>query len=241
MSQFIERLIFTRLEKQFEALKADPRIYERFLLDCGLDAEEALIGRQRWEERPASVVHGYSRGGAPFPVVALVLGQESTVQDYLGEDGEPLGEDGEEYLDDEGNRVDAHVRRWEHRYDLYVYAEHPDEALYLYQLVKQIMVSGRKEFLDADLDEITYSGAELAPDPRYMPSEMFTRRFSITLRADVQYNDSLEAPPFATMRGIAVADDEPTEAAGLTPTQQEELSAAVSKVVPYITTEEEDA
>jgi len=115
--------------------------------------------------------------GYVVPVIAVVLGSESTVLDYLGEDGSALDEEGEEYFDDEGNLVDAHVRRWEQRYDLYVYAEHPDEALYLYQLAKQIMVSGRGEFQAAGLDEITYSGAELAPDPRYMPSEMFTRRF----------------------------------------------------------------
>jgi len=240
MSQFVERIIFTRLETQIDAMIAEPRLYERFLVDCGLEEAEAKIARERWVERPVSVVHGYARGGTAFPVIAVVLGSESTVLDYLGEDGSALDEEGEEYFDDEGNLVDAHVRRWEQRYDLYVYAEHPDEALYLYQLAKQIMVSGRGEFQAAGLDEITYSGAELAPDPRYMPSEMFTRRFSVTLRADEQYLEPASGAKIKAIQGVAVLDDEPLTAPSLPSEQQEALAAVVQKVVPYVHTEAGD-
>jgi hypothetical protein len=33
MSQFVERIIFTRLETQIDAMIAEPRLYERFLVD----------------------------------------------------------------------------------------------------------------------------------------------------------------------------------------------------------------
>ncbi|MCU0912927.1 MAG: hypothetical protein MUC88_00015 [Planctomycetes bacterium] len=232
MSAFVERIIWERLHSQVEELKLEPVLYEKFLIGCGLPEEEAKIGRERWEERPVSVVHGYARGGTPFPVIALVLGQESTAQDYIGEDGEMLDEDGMPYLDDHGNVEDPHVRRWEQRYDAYVYADHPDECLYLYQLAKHILVSGRSVFQAEGLDEITYSGAELAPDPRYMPSEMFTRRFSITLRADEEYHDPIPQRG-TTIRGMVVADDEPVVAPGMTEAERTEAESVVRGVTVY--------
>jgi len=241
MSAFVERLIFTRLESQIQLLKDEPVLYERFLTGCGLDEEEVKYARERWEERPVTVVHGYARGETAFPVVALILGTESTVQDYLGEDAEMLDEEGEYYRDDNGNIVDPHIRRWEQRYDAWVYANHPDECLYLYQLIKHILVSGRREFQSEGLDEITYNGAELAPDPRYLPSDTFVRRFSITLRADEQYDEQFDELRITRATGMVVADDEPPTTPEMTPDQAEEVLGTVRKVTSYVTTENEDA
>jgi hypothetical protein len=40
-----------------------------------------------------------------------------------------------------------------------------------------------------DIEEITYTGAELAPDTRYMPDNIFVRRFSIDCKSDQNYQD----------------------------------------------------
>jgi len=207
---FVERLIYKHVKERLDWYLSRPKRFEDFLIDIGgIDEAEALEARAALEESPPTAVHGYARQGGPFPCFALVLGNENIASDYIGEDGFPFDEDGDAYMDSAGDLVDMHVRRWEHRLDWYVYVAHPDLCLYYYNLLRHIMVGLRTRLQAEDLDEITYSGAELAPDPRYMPSDMFTRRFSITCRADEPYVEDYKPGmgPGVEITGLTVEDD----------------------------------
>ena len=241
---FIERILYKHVKERLAWYIADPARFERFLLTYGngaIDADEAAAAREAFEDNPPTAVHGYARQGGPFPCFALVLGAESTIQDYLGENVFQLDEDGEEYIDaDTGEPVDVHAKRWDHRFDWYVYEDHPDQCLYYYYLLRHMMVGLRSRLQAEDLDEITYQGAELAPDPRYMPANMFTRRFSITCRADEDYVEdySPDVGKGTSIVGLH-GDDGPEIPDELTEEEQEDLAATQCNVTTF--TEGDDA
>ena len=104
-----------------------------------------------------------------------------------------IGTDADAHIecDADGNRIDVHSRRWEHRFDLFVYANNADVCSWLYGYLKETCLRARSAWVQADLDEIQLSGAELAPDPRYLPADIYVRRFSISCRSDSPYAESL--------------------------------------------------
>jgi hypothetical protein len=213
---FIERIIFSALQDGLDRLIAKPVLFKTFLMEGGLSEDEATRGQEYFEANPPRIIHGFARADGYFPCWAIVLGGESTDADYLGEDAfdtyldEPDDEDTRQvYVDSEGNRVDPHSRRWGHNFEVYTYAENPDITLYDYYLAKQILAEQRSLFQEADLDEITYTGADLAPDPRYMPSGLFVRRLSMKMSSDQVYVER-RRPGVGlgtTLAGAHVAED----------------------------------
>lgn len=217
---FIERILYTVISDGLSELIADPELYEKFILgglsysgmsqqDSTRAKDEASRARAAFEANPPTVVHGFARVDGVFPCFAIVLGGESTEQDYLGEDAMDSYLDEDErlvYLDEDGNRSDPHVRRWGHNFDIYTYADHPDLCLYYYYLAKQILVEAGHEFRAADLDEITLNGADMAPDMRYLPSGMFVRRLGMKLSSDQEYFGASREWA-SSIRGIHVAEN----------------------------------
>lgn len=239
----IERIILNRLRAVLALYVEDPRRYEKLLIDRKISADEAARARASFTEHPPSVIMGYARQGSQFPAIAVVLGQDANVDDYIGEDAPMLGEDEETeetdgldyYTDEDGQILDPHMRRWEVRVDLYLYAEHPDTTLYLYYLTKQMCVGSRTYWHTQQFEDVTYSGAELAPDQRYLPTDMWTRRFSMTLRHHEYYTDEASEDlvgPFSEVTGIVVDDGE-MPASALTETEKREVEEMTRLVVPY--------
>lgn len=193
MTPFVERLIYQAIRDGMAAYAADPAAFARFLVAGGLTEAEAAKGRQHITERPPLVIMGYPRQDAHVPCVAITVGGESVAADWIGEDVSDLDEDGERYIDEDGNPADMHGRRWQHNFDCYVYADNGDACAWYYQLLKFVAMQSRAWWQAQDLDEITLSGAELAPDPRLSPADIFVRRLSIACRSDAVY--TLPLPP----------------------------------------------
>ena len=130
------------------------------------------------------------------------------MQAYIGDDAVPLDEDGERFIDpDTGVVVDPKIRRVEYTHNVLCIADHPDVTLYYYSLLKRIVMSQRAVFIGADLDVPTLSGADLAPDPRYLPNDVFARSLSITVQGDECWTEAIEGGFAATtVQGIAVDD-----------------------------------
>ncbi len=225
---FIERLIFRTLKAGLDEMIAYPEKFEAFILE-GLTPEEptaaeltqaedeAARARTEFEAQPPNIIHGYARRDGVFPCWAIVLGGESTDTDFIGEDAmdsyleDPEDDDTRQvYRDADGNREDPHIRRWGHNFEVYCYADHPDSTLYYYYLAKQLLAESRSAFQVEDLDEITYTGADLAPDPRYLPSGMFVRRLGMKMASDQVYVERLKpgVDRAAQLAGIHVAEDQ---------------------------------
>jgi hypothetical protein len=234
-----ERLVQTRLEERIEWYTEDSRRYEQLLVSKGFSEDEASRERQRFDDHPFEVIQGYARSAGVMPVLAIVLGNDENVDDYIGEDAPLLGEsddeDDEDELDyyraEDGSILDPHMRRWSTRLDFYIYAGNPDIARYLYCLAKHICVSSRKHWHDLNFEDVTYSGAELAPDPRYLPADTYTRRFSMTFRYHDYYTD--EDSVMQPSEVNAAVNDGEAPSPAMSETDKAELEDYPHRVTPY--------
>lgn len=214
---FIERIIYEILDNAITRITNDTNIFKNFLINGGISEEEAKRQVTNFTNRPPVVVHNYARLEGPFPCFAIVLGGENNDIDYLGEDDTALDSDGEYQVDEDGNLIDPHIRRWSHAYTIFVYANHPDTCLYYYYLVKQILQESRSLMQNEDLDEFVFNGADLAAQAQYMPADMFARQFTIACKSDDTYNETFR-PGIGlgrSIEGIHVSEDnEPNELGG---------------------------
>lgn len=191
----VERIIFDVIKDGLAWYVAKPARFERFLLDLELDAEEAAHGRLYFgggtapdgstvPARPPTLVHGYARTGGPFPCWALTLGAERIDTDVLGREAGFLDEDGEVILDEDGNVTDSKMRRMAYTFNILVHADHPDVCVWYYALLKSIVMESQETLEANDVEDLEFTGQDMAPDPRYLPDNLFTRLFQLVVRAD---------------------------------------------------------
>lgn len=206
---FIERIIYKILKNAVDYYITKPELFEQFLIDGGLDVDEAANQKDFFISHQPNVIHGYARQGDNFPIWAITLGGESNDQDYLGEDASCIDEDEETYLDENGNPIDMHIRRWSHSFQVWTITDHPDVTLYYYYFCKKILQESKSLFQDEGIDEITFSGAELVPDPKYLPDSIFVRQLIINLKSDDIYHETVRpgVDRGKTIAGIHVPEE----------------------------------
>jgi hypothetical protein len=240
-----ERRIYEVIQDGLQVFKDNPAALERWALEMlELDAEEAAKLRlyfaggtnpddgETIEARPPILVHGYPRVDGPFPCWAMTLGAETIEQDYLGKDAPFLDSDGEKFYNAEtGEVVDPKARRLTYRYEVLVITDHPDITVYYYHLLKLILMSNQTSLEAADVEDFAFTGADLTPDPRFLPPDVFARVLTITVSGDEVWCEDLRATYGRSVSGIAVADAVDSEGRGITAGDDEASVRAL--VTPY--------
>jgi hypothetical protein len=217
----VERVLFEVISAGLEWYKDKPGRFERFLsADQELSAEEAAHGRLYFEggtledgtevpAKPPTLIHGYARTGGPFPCWAMVLGGEKIATDYLGKDASFLDSDGENFYDEEtGEIVDPKIRRMSYTFNILVHADHPDVCIWYYHLLKSIVMQSQDMLEERDVEDLEFSGQDMAPDPRYLPSDVFTRLLQVIVQGDeVWCERTFPAPGPKSLTGLYIDDD----------------------------------
>jgi hypothetical protein len=212
-----ERILYDEIKQGLEWYQADEgQRFERFLTEhMLLSVGEAALGRLLFAggtdaegntvvPRPPTLVHGYPRIGGQFPCWALTLGSERTAQAYLGDDVLMVTEDGEFQYDPEtGSVINPKGRRVEYNFNILVISDHPDVTVWYYHLLKQIIWRRHDELISRDLDNLDTNGADLAPDPRYMPSDMFARQLMVQIQGEEMWAEVM-GEFGQTIEGIAL-------------------------------------
>ena len=214
-----ERRIFEVVNDGLQFFKDNPDALEQFALEAlELSAAEAAKLRLYFaggvnadgdtiEAQPPVLVHGYPRVDGPFPCWALTLGGESIEQDYLGKDAPFLDSEGDRFFDARtGEIVDPRARRLQYRYNFLVIVDHPDITVYYYHLLKQILMSNQTKLEAADVEDMSFTGADMVPDPRYLPHDVFARVLTVTVSGDETWCEDLPATYARSVQGIAVDD-----------------------------------
>ena len=87
-------------------------------------------------------------------------------------------------------------------FGILIYAQHPDICVAHYRIARYVLNVGRKYLINHNLQDPQLSGAELAPDPRYIPDQLYVRR--LTLQVDYEEHwDEEETLTTALARPLA--------------------------------------
>jgi len=173
-----ERTLKRVIEAEVERLLSDETELVRFFshfFDPTIEVSERDSFVAHFKMQPPTVTLGYARAGQDFPVIAIVLQNESEEQEAIGQYmGESLeGEDGEA-----ANFVGS---IFQSTWSIYVYAQNPDACLYIYNLTKSIVIGAKQYLIQGGLYDPQISGEELAPaGEEYLPENMFVRALRVT-------------------------------------------------------------
>jgi hypothetical protein len=174
----IQRFLYTALVDGIAKFTADPTLFDHLFLDeegYGLSETEVDAIKQLWDEKPPNVNHGYAPRELEMPSWNIILSNENESATWLNNDVGQVDTIGD---DDFG--VDIKGSQWTHRYDLLIYSEHPDATQYYYEVAKSILLVSNDYFVEKALYDIDISGADLAPDRRYLPEHLFARRITFS-------------------------------------------------------------
>lgn len=171
----IERLIHAILKTECDRLVADESEATRYFshfFDPILGETERAEFVKHFRRQPPKIVIGYPKTTVEFPCIAIVLNSDEETQnllaDYMG-----MTKDGVDPISAEA--IEARGAWFEASHMVYVYAEHPDVTTYLYHFTKLVLFGAKPTFLGCGIEDVRFSGGELAPDEGYLPEYAFVR------------------------------------------------------------------
>lgn len=166
----IERLLFTAIKESLTEALANPAlVVEYFVDEALLSLEEATKIKNDFVAQPPNIIHGYPRSDSAFPLYAITLNSDAPGQAFLGDDGG---------MEDNGDDIYARIRQFS--FAVMVYSRHPDTTLYYYHLLQTFLVSSLSVLKGQGLFDISFSGADMGPDPSTAPAGLWVRRCSVT-------------------------------------------------------------
>ena len=180
------------------------------LLDTILDDlsdNDLATMKNVWTDHPPTIVSGYARAEGPFPCWAITLMSEESAQDYTGA-GQEASFIGGALPDADCKAGTKFKRRVSGVYGVNIYAEHPDVCAFYYRIARKIMNVGMWRLLEGGLNEPVMAGADLIPDPRFAPENLFTRRLTVTVEYEEVWtdNDALAIALMTTIEDYLTCD-----------------------------------
>jgi hypothetical protein len=177
-----QRIRLTMLQG-VQAITATPSLLDNILED--LSPTDLASVKAYWGDHPPTVLSGYARSEGPFPCMAVTLMGEEIAQDYVGVGQEAMFLGGSP-SDKGGTKF---KRRVTGTYGITIYAEHPDIVACYYRVARRILNVGVWRMLEGGLNEPVISGADMMPDPRYAPDNLFVRRITVTTEYEEEWTD----------------------------------------------------
>jgi hypothetical protein len=181
----IQRYLYTALVNGLEAIRRDPSILDELFEDLyELDSTEMTAIRKWFADKPPSVYHGYARADYKFPLYTIVLQSEGEDKMMIGDEADQITDSG-----DPDFGADAYAALWRHTYHILCYSEHPDATLYMYEVVKAIILRSHDYFIQRDLWGIQVSGMDIHVDPKYIPEYLFVRQLVFSCEREFRQVD----------------------------------------------------
>lgn len=170
--------------------------------DSSIDTDERDSYVDNFLRQPPTITLGYPRTTAIFPMISVVMESENEDTEamgaYLGQTQEAEGQvEAREYVG----------TMFESTFGVYVYAEHPDVCIYLYNYVKGVLLGAHEVMLACGLIDPHFSGGDLAPDEGYLPENMFVRVLRVSLHSLMTVPVVLNPDPVKTrITGVFATD-----------------------------------
>lgn len=175
----LERLIYRAISEGIAYLKENPQeLVDFFCTQALLSKAESEKIRDHFLKDPPHVIHGYARSDSEFPLYAITLTSQSQSQSFIGDDGL--------YHDDPSDShfgEDDWAAVFDYSYNVITYAQHPDVTLYYFHLLISMLIQAESLFKGlGNAFDVSYSGADMAPDSMTMPAGLFVRRCQVTMK-----------------------------------------------------------
>ena len=175
----IERVLHSVLSAGVAAILADLSWLDAVFQPEGTkaritDVELAKI-KVDFTAKPPRVRHGYVTDHADLPCYTIILATDEPDTRFLG---------GLAQMDDTDPAVEVIGCVETRRYDLLVLGRTPDETLWFYKILKNLVLSNYATLRDYDVLLTTYSGRELDPVRENLPEFVFRRVLSLTVRVE---------------------------------------------------------
>ncbi len=200
----LERVIMNLLRVEIARLKSDKGELDRFFGHF-FDPTAGAVERERFVDNfirePPVVVLGYPRTSGEFPCFAIILESEEET------DPESMGDYVGQTLDGEGGEAAEYVGSFfNHSYGIYIYAQHPDVVIYLYQFAKMVIFGAKDALLCSGFTDLRISGGELNPEEMYLPDNMFARVLRISAVAPITVPKLITDPAKVRLLGLYMDD-----------------------------------
>jgi len=177
----IQRILYRALTAGLAYFQENPQAYDQLFGDnYGLSETEILAIRQFFTDKPPKVFHGYARTDATPPFIAIVLADERESEFVIGDEAGIITDES-----DADYGCDQYTAFWQHTYQLMCIAEHPEACQYLYEVAKAIILEAKPTFIPEGIYDSLVSGAELLPDPRFVPEHWFLRQITFTCKREL--------------------------------------------------------
>lgn len=166
----IQRLLYTLLTTGFQEFQNNPGLIDELFTEVWELSPTELAGiKEKLGDEPPTIIHGYARTDTDFPAISITLGSEGEALEFIGND---IG------MVDEGEYFGADLEgsAWQHAYNIYVYADHPDVCMYYYEMAKSIFLASFPTFNAKGLWQTSLKGMDFMPDPLYVPAHLFVRQ-----------------------------------------------------------------
>jgi len=194
VERLLKRILVTeclRLTADTTESEAEATRYFAHFFDPIIGAEERAEFVTRFRRRPPKIVLGYPKTSVEFPCISIVLNSDDESQnllaDYMGitNDADPSNSEAHEA---QGAWFDAgHM--------VYIYSEHPDETAFLYHWTKLTLFGAKQTMLQCGIEDVRFSGGELAPDEGYTPEYAFVRWVSVKTTSKATVPRLLDSDP----------------------------------------------
>lgn len=201
----IQRSLFAALKLGLDAIARDPAILDDIFGDngFGLTPKEIEGIQTFFAEQPPTVVHGYARRDHTYPLIAITLGNESEVERFLGNSAGQVEDE-----DDPDFGAECLVTIWQHAYNIFIYSEHPDVTQYVYEVAKSIILTSDAAFQRLGFTQTSVTGMDLAPDPRYIPENLFVRQLAFTCQREfLRVDRATKLGKAFALRGLHIERD----------------------------------
>lgn len=177
----IQRTLYRALTAGLEYFQNNPKAFTTLFGDnYGLSATEIEAIVQFFTSKPPKVIHGYARQDQTPPLYSIVLADERETDKVLGDEAGMISEEEDPDFGD-----DQYSVMWAHTYHILCIAEHPEAAQYIYEVAKSIILEAKPTFLPEGIYGIQVSGAELLPDPRFIPEFWFVRQLTLQCQREM--------------------------------------------------------
>lgn len=176
----LERILRGCLVDGIANLALDTKDAREFFEDeVGLDEAEAKIVAEAIQSAPPDIGFGYLRRDSKFPAWRIILTGDNANSEFIGNEGVP-----------DENGVPTYALMSGVQATLIIYTQNPELTQYHYNLAKHFILSRWPRFQNAHWFAVSYTGTDLAPDERLIPSGIFARRLTLSARREFQASDA---------------------------------------------------